>query len=268
MPSGALLGCALGVLWLSHYECLRGELVSIYGDDPPSADTGGAPLWRCALALPTQLLVLPGLFGFGWASNGWSMGEWRRRWDAAEVDWNAAESAYFCVFGGFMLVDFCICSVRPVMALHHVVCLLGHVTGVILDPLGMPDYFAGVVALEMGSAACNLYWLYPQSRLASLIYLLGMPLSNLLALYSATQWAFAVSERRRGGGEVARGMLSRRVALVLPGGAEVTWRHLVGYALTGGLSLMRQKTAIRILSREDQGGPLVDQSHSSAVAYT
>ena len=43
---------------------------------------------------------------------------------------------------------------------HHLVCLLGHFLGSVPYAVAYPHYLAGVVALEIGSAACN-YWRAP-----------------------------------------------------------------------------------------------------------
>ena len=86
-------------------------------------------------------------------------------------------------------------------------------------PRGFPLYFAGVVALELGSGVCNVFYLEapPQGAAVTLLYAVGMTVSNVGASACARLWC------------------SRDVVEPLSG-------RILGFFLTGIIVLLRQKS--------------------------
>ncbi|KAL1504068.1 hypothetical protein AB1Y20_010478 [Prymnesium parvum] len=153
----------------------------------------GAPRWRCALGLLTQAAVLPALF----AASAYRRGGGMRRWGArfAAGDATAGEWTFVLLFAAFLLLDWRLVDVRPLMAAHHAVCLAGHAVGTLLRPHAFPYYFAGVCALELGSASCNLFCMYPSSAAVGVAYLAIVSATHLATLACAVRWVEAVRSR-------------------------------------------------------------------------
>ena len=96
----------------------------------------------------------------------------------------------FCyIFALYMLIDFMVVKLDFILILHHIFCLVGHAIICVYEPEGFMQYFAGVVALELGSGCMNQYCVYPNSALGAPLYVVGMSVSNLAGLYSAYQWS-------------------------------------------------------------------------------
>ena len=146
--------------------------------------------------MPTQLVVLPAMFALARAEHP-SMRRWCEQW-ARKPSRCAWTGCFLFIFAAFLLLDFvnphCVVHMRPLMVAHHAVCALGHVYAAFVTPLGLPYYFAGVVAFELGSATCNIVCLWGA---ASPVYAVGMSLSNTAALVCSTGWAKAIGPRPR-----------------------------------------------------------------------
>lgn len=70
------------------------------------------------------------------------------------------------------------------MTWHHVGCLLGYYIAFSAIPSGYPYFFAGCIAFEVGSAAFNVYCLYPSRPMAA-FFSTAMTVSNAVAFYLA-----------------------------------------------------------------------------------
>jgi len=125
---------------------------------------GGMPRWRNILAIPTQLLLLPLLY-------------------AMRADWT-----FTYVFALYMVMDFLLLRLEPIMVAHHLVCLAGHTITCLILPEGFGTYFLGVVALEVGSGTMNVWYTNHESRWCAALYVFGMSASNALGLYAAYAW--------------------------------------------------------------------------------
>merc|ERR1719277_1327210 len=79
------------------------------------------------------------------------------------------------------------------LKLHHAVCVVCHAYACLSALAGFPYYFAGVVALEMGSAATSLHALWPK-RFRGLLLNGTMTVSNALATYTTYHWHFSLVE--------------------------------------------------------------------------
>merc|ERR1719336_3837333 len=98
------------------------------------------------------------------------------------------ERSFIYIFAMYMLLDFVLVKLEKMYIIHHVFCLVGHAVVVFLFPQGMPIYVAGVVAMELGSSAMNLWALYPQSTVITFIYGIGMTVSNIVSVWLAFEW--------------------------------------------------------------------------------
>ena len=238
---------AVAVLWLLVQQLLRPVAQKHWGH----AEIGGAPQWRNAIGLPTQFAVIPPIFALAYAANGRSLRRWGERWDRERS--GAFEWMFLYIFAAFLLCDFFTHEPVPMMLWHHIGCLLGvrarkpppacaaaaaappppptrahprdhrrraqHVVAAFVVPRGFPLYFAGVVALELGSGVCNVFYLEapPQGAAVTLLYAVGMTASNVGASACARLWC------------------SRDVVEPLSG-------RVLGFFLTGIIVLLRQKS--------------------------
>ena len=148
-----------------------------------SAIIGGAPRWRSAVGLITQVIILPVL----------KIASMRDDMHACSApcfshdDVNATGNAFAVIFPLLMLLDFFLCQLSPLIMAHHLVCILGHLYACTAAQRAFPAYFGGVVALELGSAANGLYCLLPNTFRARHLLVL-MTLSNLAALGCVSLW--------------------------------------------------------------------------------
>jgi hypothetical protein len=149
----------------------------------------GPPRWRAAMGIPTQFLFFPGLL-LASALKCRGGGGWARQWSSGGAIDCAWAETFVLVFPVYMVLDFAIVEVRPLMAAHHVLCTVGHLVGCShVFRKGLPHYFMAAVALEMGSGACNVFCLYPHQPAALTLYLIVMGMSNLLAVACLLRWA-------------------------------------------------------------------------------
>ena len=161
----------LPLAWLAAFVWASQAAPAILGD----RRVGGQPLWRCVVALPTQL----GLFPLLWS---------RRLGEEASV------RAFSRLFAAYMIADLLLLGdvMSTTLRMHHYACLCGHATVLAtMAPPAVALYFDGVFALELGSGCMNVFlalapWL--GRPLAAATYVLGMTGSNLAALAILRQW--------------------------------------------------------------------------------
>ena len=158
---------AMAVMWALTYLVASRRLPRVFG----KAIVGGMELWRGVWAMPTQFLLLP----IALACRG-----------------AVADMLFIYVFALFMLLDpFLGGHLDVIFYVHHGVCLLGH--GIVVFALhhvegAFDTYFAGVVALELGSGAMNV-WALTRARWANALYAVGMSASNAAAACLTWQWS-------------------------------------------------------------------------------
>tara|TARA_B100000795_G_scaffold165267_1_gene124333 strand:- start:65 stop:772 length:708 start_codon:yes stop_codon:yes gene_type:complete len=173
------LGELLFAGWAVCHELGRRWATPVFG----SEDVGGAPRWRSFVGLGTSAGALPLLLGASIVrAGGYSA------WVSVAGELKAFDRAFGYVFGGLMLADFGQRTMHtPLLKVHHATCLAGHAWCALCAPSGFAGYFAGVVALELGSAATCVHALWPR-RLPPPRMLTCMTLSNIAA--AAAVWAF------------------------------------------------------------------------------
>lgn len=76
----------------------------------------------------------------------------------------------------------------PLLHAHHIVSLASHLVSVALLHAGVPHYFAGVAALELGSAACNVASIYPFVPLIPEAYVLVLSVLHVFVLLATVRW--------------------------------------------------------------------------------
>eukprot|EP00324_Dicrateria_rotunda_P003867 CAMPEP_0206172068 /NCGR_PEP_ID=MMETSP1474-20131121/44527_1 /ASSEMBLY_ACC=CAM_ASM_001110 /TAXON_ID=97495 /ORGANISM="Imantonia sp., Strain RCC918" /LENGTH=103 /DNA_ID=CAMNT_0053579991 /DNA_START=81 /DNA_END=388 /DNA_ORIENTATION=- len=76
--------------------------------------------------------------------------------------------AFGYIFTAYMIEDVIVATkLDALMIWHHVGCLLGYYIAFSAIPSGYPYFFAGCIAFEVGSAAFNVYCLYPSRPMAA-----------------------------------------------------------------------------------------------------
>ncbi len=221
------------ILWLVVAYFVCGPLERLVPGPVEGFFANGPPKWRCIWAMPTQVLVFPPAFVLA-RRRSRSMKHWCAEWartQGGEWSW-----LFAYVFPAFLLIDFAITHVRPMLTLHHITCLVGHYVGTFAVREAFPYYFAGVVALELGSAGCNLFCYYPSFEA---FYLIATTASNIITLLCTRRWCQTVDAA----GRVRRGAPRTRRATV---------SVYFGGALTLGLVAMRQKEAYRCWTGHSQ----------------
>ena len=213
----------VGVVWLMCDWCLRRGLSRRFGDQ---LDEDGVPRWRCATGIFTQLLFLPCLFLLSLAGSRFSLAAWSETAGKALAT-REGERFYdwaFCyVFALYMLTDVLLLKhLSFLLKLHHVGCLLGLAIGLAVVPSGFPFFAAGVLSLELGSAAMNLWCLYPNRTDTFGLYFALMSASNLGGLACYVAWAPC---------------------------CEYLATRVVGGAMSLIFTAIRQKTAIEALAK-------------------
>ena len=159
-----MLAEALAASWVAAFLVASRALPPRLG----SHLIGGMERWRDAWAIPTQLVLLPLLFALRGA---------------------VADATFTYLFALYMLLDFPLCNLGPMLVAHHVVCLVGHAITTTMLPAGFDTYFFGVVALEAGSGCMNVWLMDYASRWRTAFFAVGMSASNAAALLAAWRWA-------------------------------------------------------------------------------
>ena len=159
-----MLAETLAIGWATCYVVASRTMPKVFG----SQSVGGTVRWRTAWAIPTQFVVLPLLYTY--------RGE-------------ALSLCFTYLFALYMLLDFVLVKLTPIMYAHHAACLTGHLLTCLLLPGGFVTYFAGVVALEFGSGCMNFWLLDYGSNWRTRLYVVGMTLSNAAAVLAGVQWA-------------------------------------------------------------------------------
>jgi len=154
------------------FEVARRRAVAALG----SENLGGTPKWRSVVGLIPQAVVMPSLLIASWLV-------------PTARDW--AQQMFINVFGALLLFDFAALSLNPMMIAHHGTCLAGHVYAALTAPEAFGFYFASVVALEAGSATSCAWWVWGEERFPRALtaaYVVGMTISNLLAIWALLRW--------------------------------------------------------------------------------
>lgn len=113
------------------------------------------------------------------------------QWAVLPLCWyNGAtgERTFMYIFAIYLLLDFVLVHLDPLLILHHVFCLVGHLIVCVWLPEGLRIYLSGVVALEIGSGSMNQFALYPDKGPHAAVYAVGMTLSNSAALWLTYEW--------------------------------------------------------------------------------
>ena len=155
----------LAALWALAYVFASRWLPSAFG----RSIVGGMEFWRGVWALPSQFVLFPAALAFR----------------GAVADW-----LFTYVFALYMLLDLVLAGhMDSIYYAHHGVCVLGHAIVVFTLPEeAFRTYFAGVVALELGSGVMNV-WALTGARWANGLYAAGMSASNAAAAYLTWRWS-------------------------------------------------------------------------------
>ena len=184
------------------------ELIRPYAMSTIHGDCGGTPCWRACLVTAVQLLYLPLAIVVSLWLRRASLQSWCDECGKRGV--GSIEYASFSIFLAFLLVDLYYAwllppppvILRPLMILHHMVCVLGHVYGVkFCPPSSVPCFLCAISALEMGSGASNIFHFCNRQGSSKLIYMLGMTASNAAATTLTWMWNVRASS---GGAHVLR----------------------------------------------------------------
>jgi len=150
---------------------------------------GGSPRWAYAVNVPAQLLILPIVFALACHHKRRTVLAWLSGATDATTGRQTYEFMFAYLFAAMLAKDYLLFELSPQVHLHHLACCLGHFFVFTAVPQGVPMYFAGAVALEFGSAFCNLYvlaktapgktWLIP----CGAVCFPAITLSHILALY-------------------------------------------------------------------------------------
>lgn len=173
--------CCIGLAWFSAHMLLARAAVRTFGTEVIE----GTPRWRSAAGPGTSLVTLPAIF----AASLWTAGSfdlWSQR--CAELGLGVFDWGFFLVFTGLMITDFVqgvLCSY--LLIAHHLVCILCHLFACFFALAAFPFYFAGVVALELGSAATCVHSVWPKAFPASRMMLV-MTVSNVFATLCTSYW--------------------------------------------------------------------------------
>lgn len=122
--------------------------VAIFGRE----NSGGSPRWRNALGTLTQWVTMPSLLLS------------RLLLAPAQTYEPIVDSCFVNVFASFMLFDFAVLDLNPMMIAHHGTCLLGHLYAACTAPEAFVHYFTSVVALELGSGCSCVWWLWGELK--------------------------------------------------------------------------------------------------------
>jgi hypothetical protein len=184
---GLALASSVVFAWIASYwsavplfqAAFPGEVAGYFSDGPPK--------WRAASGVAVQMTLLV-LFVLAYDAHGRSLQRWSAAWTRdRKCSWTWM---FVGVFPSWLLLDYALLHLRPLMHKHHLLCLVGHLAGCLVWPDGLPFYFSGVVALELGSAACNIHCIYgPQSLSSALVYSIGLTLTHLVMCTSVRDWA-------------------------------------------------------------------------------
>lgn len=172
---------------------LRWYFEIIFGQEVEGYFSNGTPRWRCALGLVTQACVLPVLFIWSWSEHAFDLRLWSKHYvkgTRSVSDW-----MFVFVFAAFLSLDWILVEVRTLMAAHHVACLVGHFIATGMLTQAFSYYFAGVCALELGSASCNLFCMYSSSRVWAASYFICVSVCHVFTLMSMRNWVALMPSR-------------------------------------------------------------------------
>ena len=98
------------------------------------------------------------------------------------------ESAFPILFAAYLAADLLFMELSSLVTIHHLLCLVGHLIILMFVHHGIQHHFAGIMLLELGSGACNVFYLYPQVAYFADFWFWGMAASNVAALICACYW--------------------------------------------------------------------------------
>lgn len=158
--------------WIAVFVAASQFGPTLLGDET----IGGQPRWRCAVALPTQLTIMPLL----------RCGVWGRQF---------SRDCFTLLFAAYMIVDLILVNDMSIVLIsHHWACLLGHIAVLSTnDGRAFEVYFDGVTFLELGSGFMNVFLFKHDSLWRSTtvyIYAVGMTLSNALSANVLRRWLY------------------------------------------------------------------------------
>ena len=149
----------LALTYAIAQEALRLVFAALVGWD----DTGGTPRWRCYMQMLPHVAVLPLIVTCAVREDP-SRSLRRRGERCADVGFGLPERAFAYIFGYALLADFvyalawpAVVIMSPLVAVHHAACLIGHAYAAAASAAAFPSYMAAVAALELGSAASNVF---------------------------------------------------------------------------------------------------------------
>jgi hypothetical protein len=165
--------------WLTVHLVARKWAKAMFGD----RIVAGAPLWRSAAGLPTQLVALPLLFWHAYAFERYSLPRWVDRTDKLL---SYRDELWCYIFSSLMAIDFFTDALaRPQLWLHHIVCLLATAYAIADPTRSYPFFILGATVLELGSAAASLNCL---SAISVSVFFAAMTFSNAIAAYCLFLW--------------------------------------------------------------------------------
>lgn len=187
-------GMLIGAAYILAQELIRPMAIAHVGVE---RDCGSTPCWRAELVLTVQLGFLPLSVLTPLYVHKWSVNDWCDAWGQRAL--NALEQGAVSIFALFMLLDFyyhCLLPplsvlpvLRPVMVVHHCVCLLGHLYATLICPrASVPYYLSAICCLEVGSGFANIFFLRDKDAMSWWAYMLGMTVSNLGASAYTLGW--------------------------------------------------------------------------------
>lgn len=152
-------------------------------------DRMGTPKWRDAVVLPSQLFVFPTLLLYSLLSNENSFRDAWKGKRSRQFGLGLYQKTYAYIFALFALSDFVIYpELKTVLKVHHFVVFAGNLLSMSIWKDGFPLYFAGAVALEIGSASVNFAMIFPESHMMRVVYAIVMTLSNIVAGLFTCRW--------------------------------------------------------------------------------
>lgn len=189
-PSLVLLGVACYVV---AQELLKFYVQPILLD----RDCGGTPCWGSATRLLPQAVLMPGLTVTALYSHG-SLRNWCDACHSSGLRGPALLAMY--IFHAFMVVDMVWGYMYPgtmrlLMVIHHVVCILGNAYACSYCPhASRPCFLCAITCLELGSWTANVFWLVEPvhggsyATAGALVYAVGMSVLHVLVLVLTQLW--------------------------------------------------------------------------------
>lgn len=194
-------GVLLGAVSMACQEALRRPMYNTFGNE----DCGGTPRWRSGLVLFPQFLVISGSCLVAAFSQRFSMKGWCL--DCSKNGLGPAAGCALYSFYAYLMTDLLYwywipeppVIMRPLMVLHHVVCIAGTRYATSHCPsYALPMYVGAIASLEFGSGFSNLFHLFKETPImlgyVRPSYFIGMCVSNAAGTYFLYAWSRAMRE--------------------------------------------------------------------------